>query len=215
LIRDGKVSHARIGIGISDVTPDNARFFQMSNATGALVTQVEPNSPASKAGLRTGDVIAKLNGQPVTDAGELQMEVGQERPGDTIQLEVMRDGKTIGVRVTLEAMDAAKGGASAGTEHGKGRWGLSLGDLSSGARDQMQLPGDVHGAVVEDVQPGSPADNAGLQRGDVIVEVNRHSQQSAADVAKALSDVPKDEDALVLVWSNGGNTFRVLHPTQE
>jgi serine protease Do len=79
----------------------------------------------------------------------------------------------------------------------------------------MQLPGDVHGAVVEDVQPGSPADNAGLQRGDVIVEVNRHSQQSAADVAKALSDVPKDEDALVLVWSNGGNTFRVLHPTQE
>jgi serine protease Do len=79
----------------------------------------------------------------------------------------------------------------------------------------MQIPSTVHGAVVEDVQPGSPADNAGLQRGDVIVEVNRHSQQSAADVAQALASVPKEQEVLVLVWSNGGNTFRVLHPTQE
>jgi serine protease Do len=214
LIRDGKVSHGLIGIGISDVTPDNAKFFQMSNATGAVVTQVEPNSPGGKAGLRTGDVIAKLNGQSVRDAGELQMEVGQKRPGDTIHLEVVRDGKTVSIPVTLEAMGATAGSATAGTEHGKGRWGLSLGDLSPAARDQLQIPNDVRGAVVEDVLPGSPADNAGLQRGDVIVEVNRHSQQSAADVAQALSNVSKGQDALVLVWSNGGNTFRVLHPTQ-
>jgi serine protease Do len=214
LIRDGKVSHGLIGIGISDVTPDNAKFFQMSNATGAVVTEVEPNSPGGKAGLHIGDVITGLNGKSVTDAGELQMEVGQKRPGETIQLEVMREGKTVSVPVTLEAMGAANGGATAADEHGKGRWGLSLGDLSSGDRDQLQIPSSVHGAVVEDVQPGSPADNAGLQRGDVIVEVDRHSQQSAADVAKALADVPKEQDALVLVWSSGGNTFRVLHPTQ-
>jgi serine protease Do len=213
LIRDGKVSHGLIGIGIADVTPDNAKFFQMTNATGAVVTQVEPNSAGGKAGLKTGDVIAKLNGQAVTDAGEFQMQVGQKRPGDTIHLEVVRDGKTVSVPVTLEAMDAA-GSTEAGTEHGKGRWGLSLGDLTPGAREQMQIPSDVQGAVVEDVQPGSPADNAGLQRGDVIVEVNRHSQRSADDVAKALFEVSKDQDALVLVWSNGGNTYRVLHPTQ-
>jgi len=90
-----------------------------------------------------------------------------------------------------------------------------VGDLSPAARDQLQIPSAVHGAVVEEVQPGSPADNAGLQRGDVIVEVNRHSQPSAADVAQALSSVAKGQDALVLVWSNGGNAFRVLHPTQE
>jgi serine protease Do len=215
LIRDGKVSHGIIGIGISDVTPDNAKFFQMSTATGAVVTQVEPNSPGGKAGLRTGDVITKLNGQSVADAGQLQMEVGQKHPGDKVQLEVVRDGKTINVAVTLEAMGATAGTATAGTEHGKGRWGLSLGNLGEGERDQMQIPSDVHGAVVEDVQPGSPADNAGLQRGDVIVEVNRHSEQSADDVAKALSNVAKGQDALVLVWSNGGNSFRVLRPTQE
>jgi serine protease Do len=215
LIRDGKVSHGVIGIGISDVTPDNAKFFQMSTATGAVVTQVEPNSPGGKAGLRTGDVITKLNGQSVTDAGQLQMEVGQKHPGDKVQLEVVRDGKSINIAVTLEAMGASTAAATAGTEHGKGRWGVSLGDLGQGERDEMQVPSDIHGAVVEDVQPGSPADNAGLQRGDVIVEVNRHSQQSADDVAKALSTVAKGQDALVLVWSNGGNSFRVLHPAQE
>jgi serine protease Do len=214
LIRDGKVSHGLIGIGISDVTPDNAKFFQMSNANGAVVTEVEPNSAGGKAGLRIGDVITKLNGQPVTDAGELQMEVGQKRPGDTIQLEVMREGKTTNLPVTLEAMGATNGGATVAGDHEKGRWGLSLGDLSPDTRDQLRVPSNVHGAVVQDVQPGSPADNAGLQRGDVIVEVNRHSEQSAADVAKALSDVPKGQDALVLVWSSGGNTFRVLHATQ-
>jgi serine protease Do len=215
LIRDGKISHGFIGIGINDVTPDNAKFFQMSNASGAVVTQVDADSPGGKAGLKIGDVITELNGKPVTNAGELQMEVGQKRPGETIQLGVLRDGKTIDIPVKLEAMGAAPGGSTAGGEHGKGRWGVSLGDLSPALREQMQIPSTVHGAVVEDVQPGSPADNASLQRGDVIVEVNRHPEQSAADVTQALSNVPKGQDALVLVWSNGGNTFRVLHPTQE
>ncbi len=132
LIRDGKVSHGLIGIGISDVTPDNAKFFKMSTATGALVTQVEPDSAGAKAGLKTGDVITRLNGQAVTDAGQLQMEVGQKRPGETIQLEVARDGKTINVPVTLEAMGKSAKSESATTEHGKGRWGLSLGDLEAG-----------------------------------------------------------------------------------
>src|SRR5271156_1193770 len=135
LIRDGKVSHGLIGIGISDVTPDNAKFFQMSNADGAVVTEVEPNSAGGKAGLRIGDVITKLNGQSVTDAGELQMEVGQKRPGETIQ---------------LEAMGATNGGATVGGEHEKGRWGLSLGELSPDSRDQLQIPSSVHGAIVQD-----------------------------------------------------------------
>ena len=142
------------------------------------------------------------------------MQVGQKRPGDTIQLDVMRDGKTVNLPVTLEAMSTANGGANAGGEHGKGRWGLSLGDINSAARQQAQIPSNVRGAVVEDVQPGSPADNAGLQRGDVIMEVNRHPEQSSEDVVQALSNVPKGQDALVLVWSNGGNTFRVLHPAE-
>jgi serine protease Do len=214
LIRSGKVEHGFIGIGISDVTPDNAKFFNMNNPSGAVVTQVDPNAPGAKAGLKIGDVVTKLDGKTVTDAGELQMEVGQKHPGETIQLDVMRDGKDMSIPVTLASMTSPGGNSTAGSEHGKGRWGLSLGDLNQDSRDQLQLPANVHGAVVEDVTPGSPADNAGLQRGDVIVEVNRHAEQSASDVAHELSSIPNGQDALVLVWSNGGNTFRVLHPAE-
>jgi serine protease Do len=214
LIRDGKITHAFIGIQIADVTPDNAKFFQMNKAEGALVSDVQPDAPGAKAGLRTGDVITELNGQPVTDAGQLQMLVGQKRPGDTIHLQIVRDSKSISVPVTLEVLGGDKGTEIASGEH-KGRWGIKLGELTSDVRNELQAQGTLHGAVVEDVLPGSPADNAGLQRGDVIMEVNRHEVKSAAEVVQALSGVPSGQDALVLVWSQGGSTFRVLHPAQN
>jgi serine protease Do len=215
LIRDGKVSHGYMGIGISDVTPENSKFFDLKKAEGALVTQVETDSPGDKAGLKTGDVITTLNGASVSDAGELQVEVGQKQPGTTIQLGIVRSGKAMTVPVTLEAMGSRKGDEeSAAASHEKPRWGVGLSDLTPGLREQLQAPKEIHGAVVGNVQPGSPADNAGLQRGDVILEVNRQPVQSAADAAQALGKVASGQDALVLIWSNGGNTYRVLHPTQ-
>jgi serine protease Do len=88
---------------------------------------------------------------------------------------------------------------------------VGLAEITPDVRQQLQAPSDVHGAVVQRVVPGSPADNAGLRQGDVIVSVNRHDVQSPSDVQQQLSQVPKGQDALVLVWSQGGNTFRVLH----
>jgi len=215
LIKYGKVNHGYMGIGISDVTPDEAKFFHLDNASGAVVTQVEPNSPAAKAGLKVGDVITELNGKPVSDAGELQVEVGQKQPGTTVHLKALRDGNAVEAPVTLQALNKGdRDNETASAEHGKPRWGIGLADLTPELRQQLQADSDVHGAVIEQVTPGSPADNAGLQRGEVITEVNRHPVQSAADVQKALSSIPKDGDALVLVWSNAGSTFRVLHPTQ-
>ncbi|MFZ0291283.1 MAG: Do family serine endopeptidase [Candidatus Sulfotelmatobacter sp.] len=215
LIRDGKVHHGYMGIGISDVTPENAKFFHIDNNEGAIITQVEPDSPAAKAGLKVGDVITELDGQKVSDASQLQIEVGQKVPGSSIKLEVLRDGRNVNVPVTLEEMGSRdhEGKESASNSNGKPRWGLGLTDMTPELREQLQASSDVHGAIVEQVQPGSAADNAGLQRGDVIVEVDRHPVQNAADVQKALSSVPKGQDALVLVWSSGGSTFRVLHAT--
>ncbi len=212
LIKNGKVTHGYMGIGIADVTPENAKFFEMQKAQGALVTQVEPNTPGAKAGLKTGDVITALNGKPVNDAGELQVEVGQTSPGTTIQLGVVRDGKNQTIPVTLEPMGKKEGEVSASAENGKPRWGLGLSDLTPDVRQEVQAPQDIHGAVVGSVQPGSPADNAGIQRGDIIVSVNRKPVSSAADASQILKGIPSGQDALVLVWSQGGNTFRVLHP---
>jgi serine protease Do len=211
IIRDGKVTHGYMGIGISDVTPENAKFFHVENNEGAVVSQVEDGSPAAKAGLKVGDVITELDGQKISDASQLQIEVGQKQPGTTIKLEVLRDSKNVNVPVTLEAMGSRDHEGKEIASNGKPRWGLGFTDMTPDLRQQLQLSGDLHGAVVEQVQPGSPADDAGLQRGDVIVEVNRSPVQNAEDVQKALAAVPKGQDALVLVWSNGGTTFRVLH----
>ncbi|MGB8730411.1 MAG: Do family serine endopeptidase [Candidatus Sulfotelmatobacter sp.] len=216
LIRSGKVHHGYMGIGISDVTPENAKFFHVENNEGAVVTQVEDGSPAAKAGLKVGDVITELDGQQVSDASQLQIEVGQKEPGSSIKLGILRDGKNINVPVTLEEMGSRdhEGKEVGSNSNGKPRWGLGLTDMTPELREQLQASSDLRGAVVEQVQPGSAADNAGLQQGDVIVEVDRHPVQNAADVQKALSAVPKGQDALVLVWSNGGSTFRVLHSTE-
>jgi serine protease Do len=212
LVRYGKVSHAYIGVGITDITPENSKFFDMKSANGAVITEVQPDSPGAKAGLKVGDVIVQLDGKNVADAGQLQMEVSQKRPGTKIDLEVMRDGKSMNMPVTLEELggDHEMKLASA-TDNGKPRWGIGIGDLTSDVRQQLQAPGTLKGAVIEKVQPGSPADDAGLQPGEVIQSVNRKPTPSAADVQKALSSVPKGQDALVLVWGNGGSTFRVLH----
>jgi serine protease Do len=216
LIRDGKISHGYMGVGITDVTPENAKFFDMKNAAGALVNQVEADSPGAKAGLKSGDVITEFNGQAVESAGSLQVEIGQKQPGSTVKLGIMRDGKSMTIPVTLEAMGSRDGKTeSASAQRGKPRWGLGLEDLTPSTRQELQAPTDVSGAVVANVQPGSPADNAGIQRGDVIVGVNRKPVKSAADVSQELGAVPSGQDALILVWSNGASTFRVLHPTQS
>jgi serine protease Do len=212
LIRDGKVSHGHIGIGIADVTPENAKFFDNST-TGGVVTQVEPDSPGAKAGLQIGDVITEIDGQKVTDASELQVMVGQKQPGSKITLKVLREGKSMTIPVTLEELGnrQAEGSDASANGERKMHWGIGLGNLTPELREQLQAPHEIHGAVIEQVQPGSSADNAGLQQGDIILEVNRHKVQSASDVQQALSSVAKGQDALLLVWSNGGNTFRVLH----
>ena len=215
LVKYGKVEHARVGIGITDVTPENAKFFHMETASGALVSQVEPDSPGAKAGLKVGDVITGINGKKVEGSGQLQVMISQERPGTKVDLDVLRDGKSMTVPVTLEELNASnKEGSTAGQTHGKARWGLGLMEVTPDVREQLHLPNNTKGVLVANVQPGSPADNAGISRGDVILEVNRHNVQSVADVQQQLGGVPPGQDALVLVWTNGGSSFVVMHASE-
>jgi serine protease Do len=205
-----------MGLGITDVTPENAKFFDSKDNRGAIVTQVENGSPAAKAGMKVGDLITSIDGHEISDASQLQVTVGQTRPGTTIRLAVMRDGKNMEVPIALEKMGGRDKGEdeSASNGAGKPRWGLGLADMTADVRQELQAPEDVKGAVVERVLPGSPADNAGLRPGDVILSVNRHQTPTVSDVKKALGDVPTGQDALLLVRSNGGNTFRVLHAAE-
>lgn len=217
LLKDGKIEHARMGIGINDVTPENATFFHLENASGALVSQVEPDSPASKAGLKVGDVITELNGKKMDSSGQLQAAISGHRPGDKVTLGIMRDGKPTSIPVTLESINKQSEEASntSGQPHGKARWGVGLQNLTPDIREQLQLPSNMKGGVVVgEVVPGSPADNAGISRGDVILEVNRKPVQSSDDAKRELSSVPAGKDAMVLIWSNGGSSFRVMHAAE-
>ena len=127
----------------------------------------------------------------------------------------MRDGKSLSVPLTLEEMGGDHSEKlSADNNSDKPRWGLGIADITPDLREQLRAPDDLHGAVIQRVLPGSPSDDAGLQPGQVIMGVNRHETKSAADVQKALASVPKGQDALVLIWANGGSTFRVLHSNQ-
>ncbi len=212
LIRNGKVEHSYMGIGITDVTPENAKFFHLSNASGALVSQVESDAPAARAGVKVGDVITAVDAKPVDSAGQLQVLVGERTPGTKIELTVWRDGKSLTLPVTLESLDKQSGTSTASNGEHKGRWGIGISDLTPDVKQQLQVPNTVKGAVVGTVEPGSPADDAGLSQGDIILQVDRKDTPTAADVKDALSKIPAGQDALLLVWSHGGNTFRVLHP---
>ena len=217
LIAHGKVEHGYLGIGIENVTPENASFFSLKDATGAIVTQVTPDSPASKAGLKNGDVINELNGQKVTDSSALQIEVGQEQPGQSIRLGVLRNGQpmTLNVQVgeyhkpgSTEVAENDDGQGSANS----GKLGLAVDDLDQDARQQLNVPAQVHGAAIANVRPGSPADEAGLQPGDVVVEVNRKPVSSAEQFVNAVHATPEGKDILLLIWSKGGDTYLVIHP---
>ncbi len=214
IIAHGTVHHGFVGISMNDVTPQNASFFNLPDATGAIVSQVTPSSPASEAGLKQGDVIRTLNGSPMENSSALQVAVSELAPGSKIKLGIIRDGKSMEIPVVVgeyhknaELADSGDGS----TQHGA-RLGVAVTDLTSDVRSQLNLPDAVHGVAVENVKPGSPADEAGIAPGDVIVQLNRKPVTTAQAFADAVHALPANQDVLLLVWSHGGATYRVLQP---
>jgi serine protease Do len=217
LIKSGKVEHGYLGIGMNDVTPDNAHFFNLQDATGAIVSQVTPDSPASSGGLKTGDVIAQLNGQKIVNGSALQVAVSEMAPGTKITLGILRDGKPTTLNLTVGQFHGNSEVADNGGEDGQpnGKIGIEVGNLTAEARQQFNVPEQVHGVVVQNVRSGSPADDAGLQPGDVILEVNRKPAESASQFASAVHQDKDGKELLMLVWSKGNSSYRTIHPDQD
>jgi serine protease Do len=215
LIEHGKVDHGYVGIAMNDVTPDNAKFFNLQDASGAIVAQVTPNSPASRAGLKQGDVITTLNGQEIANSSALQVAVSELAPGTTISLGLLRDGKPTNLNVTIgtyngDHQELADNDGDGGPQSGK--LGLAVGDLTQDVRQQLHIPANVSGAVIENVRPASPADDAGLQPGDVILQVNRKPTDSASQFVSQVRGDSNGDDLLLLVWSKGNASYRTVHP---
>ncbi|MGB6973221.1 MAG: trypsin-like peptidase domain-containing protein [Terracidiphilus sp.] len=216
IIKFGTVHHGYLGISMNDVTPDNASFFNLSDATGAIVSQVSPDSPASRAGLKSGDVLREVNGDKIRNGSALQVAVTSIPPGTKISLGILRDGKPMTIPVTVGEYHGGTEVAESGSGSSKrGHLGLTVTNLTPEVRSQLGVPDDVHGAAIQTVRPASPADNAGLAPGDVITEVNRHPVADADSFVNQVQAVPPGKDILVLVWSKNGITYRVLHPDES
>jgi serine protease Do len=216
IIKTGSAQHGYLGVGIEDVTPENSKFFALQDADGAIVTQVSPDSPGASAGLKSGDVIRKIDGKPVSNSSALQMAVSGRTPGTTISVDLLRDGKPQTLSIKLGEFHAKSEVADNSSAPGeqKGKLGLAVNDLTPDLRQQLSVPSNVQGVAVQQVRPESPAEDAGLQPGDVIVQLNRQpveSAQSFVDKVHAASD----KDLLLLVWSNGNATYRVIHQEQN
>ncbi|HUK29608.1 MAG TPA: DegQ family serine endoprotease [Candidatus Acidoferrum sp.] len=208
IVEHGKVSRGYLGVEIEQVTPALAKQFGLANAEGALVADVTPDSPASKAGLRRGDVIIGLNGQTMADFSELRLRIAESAPNTTVNLKVVRDGKQIDISVMLGELAAAPQSASnesTSSTHGP-MSGVQVENLTPSIAHQLGIGLTVHGVVITQVSPDSLAAQVGLQPGDVIEEVNRHAVNSVQDYQQALAH-GKSDSALLLVNRNGETTY--------
>jgi serine protease Do len=218
IIKTGKVQHGFLGIVINDVNPENAKFFNVPTASGALVNQVNPDTPAANAGIKQGDVIRSLNGKEIRDATDLQVAVSEMAPNTPITLGILRDGKPMTLHATVGQYhpngQQAENNGNGQAQHA--RLGISVQDLNPDLRQQLGIPNDVNGVVVQDVQEGSPAEVSGLSRGDVIEQVDRKPITSAQNFLDQVRNIPADQGVLLLVWSkqagNGGGTIYMVIP---
>src|SRR5271170_8119463 len=214
LIKTGAVHHGYLGISMNDVTPENASFFNLKDATGAIVAQVTPDSPAARARLKNGDVIVELNGQKIVNGGALQVAVSEDTPGTSIDLGIIRNGsqQTVKVQVGEFHKEAEVASDNDSVTPQKAKLGLAVAELTPEVRQQLHIPSQVQGVAIQSVRPGSPADDASLAPGDVILEVDRHPVTSAEQFVNAAHANPAGKDLLLLVWSQGGASYRVVHP---
>ncbi len=219
IVTKGKVVRGFLGVRIQPVTADIAESFKLPNEEGVLVGEVTEGSPAGKGGIKKGDVITAFNDNKVDDPRHLSLMAAQTAPGAKVELSVLRDSKPLKIEVTVGEMPSS--GESDDTKeaitHGKhavrGKLGVRLTDLDEQKRDRLEIPATVHGALIGEVLPDSPAAEAGLAPGDVIVEIARKAVQNAAEAAAAIGDA--SGKILLQVWNKNGMHYVVVHPAKD
>ena len=220
LVKNGKVHRGQLGISVTRVTTDLAASLGMPAAKGVIVNSVRSGSAAEKAGLRQGDVITAINDNPVSDTNAFRNRVAGNAPGSEITLTVLRDNKEQKIRATLgefseetaRAENENEGGPTP-RNTGGGKLGISVEPITPDVAQELQLKPGTTGVVVTAVDPSGPAVEAGIQRGDVIQEVNRQPVKSADDLRAAI-DKNGTKPALLLLNRRGETVFLAIRVRQ-
>jgi serine protease Do len=207
LVERGQVIRGYLGVNIQSMTPELAKAMKLKEAKGALVAAVTENSPAAKAGIRRGDVIVGYDDGKIEGARDLASKVAETPVGEKVPVTVMRKGQMNKLSVEVGRLGPEKPETEPSTQADQERWGLRLQELDPRLADRMGLS-DGEGVQVVGVQPGSPADRAGIKRGDVILEVNRR-QVSSIDQLRDLVAQVEDGDSLLMLVARNNDSFYV------
>jgi Do/DeqQ family serine protease len=213
---DGHVQRGKLGVAVQSVNSDLAASLKLSSTNGALVSNVQSGSPAARAGIEQGDVITAINGEKVSDSNALRNRIAATKPGSTVDLEVVRNGKTQNLRATLAALEPARERASRGDRDSDGPefgpTGMAVEPLTPQVARELGLSRQKEGVVVRDVDPDGIAASAGLQPGDVISQVNGEAVKTPTELKAALASA-HDRPALLLVTRENADIFLALrHP---
>jgi serine protease Do len=205
----GKVSRGYLGVYGQDITPDVAELMGMKDSGGVVVSQVEKGGPADKAGLKSRDVILEMNGKKVQSYDAFRNEIATMKPGSSVRVAGLRDGKALELTITLGERPAAAAQAQKPAEEPERYLGLQVQDLTKELADQLGYePGE--GVVVTAVQQGGPAADEGIQRGDLILSVNNRNVNSAKEFGKAVNEARKAGKVLLLIKRGDVSQFVVV-----
>ena len=202
----GKIVRGFVGVTIQKVTPDLADSIGLKQATGALVADVSKDGPADRAGIKTGDVITEFDHKDIKDSADLPLLVARTAPGKTVPVKILRNSKDMTLNVAVGEMKESREVVASSRE---GNLGLSVQPLTPELASNLGID-KTDGVVVTSVQPGSPGDDAGLQQGDVIAEINHKRIRSLADYNAAISEAGKNKTVLFLVRRGEGSLFLAL-----
>ncbi len=204
LIADGRVARGFMGLSLKDLTPDLADEFNLPGQSGALVDDALPNTPANKAGIKSGDVITTFNGTEVADANSLTLAISESAPGSTAVVKLIRDGSPKTINVVLgELPGSGRPAKQRVVERDNSSTdsldGVAVDELDGETHQALGVPNHIRGVLVRQVDPDSNAAQAGLIQGDVILEIN-HQPVSGTDDAVRLCKEAKGEHILLKVW---------------
>ena len=218
IINNGKVSHGYLGVLPAPVDENFAKEFHAPDTAGALVQDVTAGGPADKAGLKNGDIVRKLNGQAISDDAQLRAMVTEMNPGTLVTLDILRDGKPMTVRVTLgeRPTNLAAQGGPRGTSPGPAEGtlkGIEVQSLTPSIREQLQLPENVEGVVITQLEPNSPAAQTGLQPGDVIESINRQPVRNVIEFNRLAAQAKGR--TLLRVNRQGQGQYIIINPSGD
>lgn len=203
-LKKGKVIRGWLGIVIQEVTPELAEFFGLSSARGALITNIESGSPADKAGLKKEDIILEFDGKKIENMKDLPLIVAKTPVGEEVKVNILRDGKTMEMKLTVGEMptEGMIAGPSGDVPTTDTKLGIAVEDVTPNIAHYLGLPDD-NGVLVSTVENGGLAEKAGIMRGDIIMELNHTKIKDVEDFRTAIEEAKETGSYLFSIWRNG------------